>query len=1376
MNDRPTTWRIPGGLPEATRSALRRYRAAVWRRTAVLRLSQALILAGCVVLAGSAFDRLVDVAGGWRRPLPLLAVIALLVPLYRMLAECLRNLDVNRLAQSLDRACGDRREHLRAALDFNRPGVPANFFTTASMQAAAERCRDIDPADLIDRRRARRWLSAALLGAVLAAGLWQVPDVRAPLLWRRFWDPAGNHMRPTSTWFTFELSPPGPWLTGDELEIHALLAGRKSVPAPPLIHVRRENGTTTVRTLEQAGPDRYQTGLRQLSGDIEWYVSMGPARSARHLVPVIPRPTVTHITATYHYPRYARMSPVTESLAGRTISALEGSRVQLTVRSNVPLDRVEAYREDERVRFRVDRDDPHKAVLHRIVRENHQLHLDLQSAEGIDSRHEPPLTFRAIPDNPPSVSIVNDLAGRAFFLTDTIDIEYRAQDDLGLAALFIRALDDSVRPRPAIIDVDLADYGARHAEGRIRIPVADLLRGETRTLRLTLQAQDTAGQEGLSPTVTIQIAAESFDRQMRRLLLAYAGRPGNDPATRGLQAPQAHEQQRERLRNAANRAAMLADMLEPEQKPGEHDAATVRAVRSALAASRPPLYYGGFWFNDFVNAPLLPRFRQLGADANVWSWLVLPVEALHAGFDNALAQSNPKPAVEQAARQIARAADGQSAILLQIQTDHAQVVRELIGYLAARTARQLADAGHSDWIDTEFLVRQRGAIREIEGQLDRLPASQRGSRETADLLTAAAAGDSGRDELEAAAPELDALAAILNQAAEQEAVTRRLEDPMRRTRALDAAAADSQATTILASGLLMDGDAMDSDERLLLDRALNFIRLQAGADNNGSGLHHDDAFLGPEARDGIAFDVFQALLKARTDIEAFRLGLSNREFALDSPHAEAAWLRVREARIGLLAAARRAPDDGLRAEIQAVTERLAPFATWLVEPGSEAIAFLETMRQQEQACERLARRLAPGVRHALRTANERIAGHLPLLEQAIAAYQGMVAAEMAYYEDTRGRDFHNMQPLKVRLAGLTTAALKLLDFSRLAALHGVDEQHAVERAARIFVALGRTLQHFEEHVEAIFWTHRYGIHTRGYDDDLWRGKVNAYARLHDMLADVRLLAGPAGIGSPEVEAAVERLQIGFTVRTKLDMLAGALRSVQQAAGRDAADGLPQSIGGDNAVVLETALYLVRLVRGMHAGDAAWTDQAARQLRLLPELPADVYATLEALTPRSEPAADDLRRLDDVAEQLLSMLPPRPTEPPPTPHVQETFTFHVDWSAIRRDRQRRQERLLKDQRNLDRRRLGRVLNADGRIDGNPVLAWAYGEREINRRKAGLAQNRLELGAVATGTETAAVNLPDHIYRELKRAREGAMPELFRNESFDYLNRILEKARP
>ena len=89
-------------------------------------------------------------------------------------------------------------------------------------------------------------------------------------------------------------------------------------------------------------------------------------------------------------------------------------------------------------------------------------------------------------------------------------------------------------------------------------------------------------------------------------------------------------------------------------------------------------------------------------------------------------------------------------------------------------------------------------------------------------------------------------------------------------------------------------------------------------------------------------------------------------------------------------------------------------------------------------------------------------------------------------------------------------------------------------------------------------------------------------------------------------------------------------------------------------------------------------------------------------------------------------------------------------------------------------------ADDRADAATArgpLSWAVTDVEWLRRKREAAAANVGIGSLQVGAEDdlAALKLPKHIIQELRRAREGTIPELYRDRSHTYMSTILEKAR-
>ena len=1417
---------------------LRRYRRAVLLRQTLLRTSQAVACAGAIVVASCAFDRLVDVPGGWRAPLPWLTLAVLCGLLACAMAVLVRPPDYDAIAHELDRLSGDRRDHLRTVLDLSRGADSENFFARASCESASARWHGIATCRLVPTRGAARWAAACVAGMAIAAAVWHVPSVRARLLWTRFCDPLGNYMRPTATWFEIDALTSGPFRSGDELAIRAHLAGRPVASPSPLISIAYDDGTTVTRRLDRDNTGMHAIVLRQLQRSFRWHLCMGPVRSAMFSVPVLPRPTVTGITVTCTYPRYSRIKDTTEELHGRTIAVLAGTKVKLKIRSNVDLARAEGATDDDVFRFRIARANPREAVLYQTVNENRRMKITLTSADGVESKHELPIAFRAIADNPPSVSILNDLDGKSFFLTDVVEIAYRAQDDLGLAALYVKSVPDDPRQArdPAIVSIDLPRFGAASAEGTARIPVAELYRSGARFLRVSLQANDTKDQDGLSPVVTLTIASDSFDRQLRFLLRSYTGRPNSRENDNGLNSLQTHEQRLMNLKNARNRITILADALEPSQPPRQNQKDLVEQVRRMIASLRLPFHYGTPWFTDFQSASLLPRFREMGEYANFWSYLAFSPDSLVRQFETALTAPDPKASLQRLAAELDATdagADGgrpalpnvpdagadadsdptasrprgtrrvplhatielESRVTARVVEDHRQVVRELTGYLASVAERELTAATEQDWQDGNFLVNLRSAMKEVHGYITSLLKDDLGDAAMADAIGTAAAADSPRANLEAAAPALHALVPAL-QAAASSALQQRIADAPVSPQALLESAPLSQETLLtIASALIHGGDNYDTDELFLFENALCFLAdsyPHAGAD----GIHPDpvgaDADSDPTAsrpdpgtrrvplREQAAFRLFQALMRARARIESLRLGVCTGQLPPGSPEAEAGWLAVRESRFELMEAlalqAERA-DDAAR-----LVAKIAPFAAWQPAAEIRTADFLELLRSCEQECERLAVPLEPDVQRLLGMLDARAASAVPLIIACARDLREDAAAEIAFFEQNQENEFGNLEHLKVRLAALATASLKMLDLAVLAAFHGSGGQADIGRLDAIFAGLSKILQHFDLKIESMFWTHRYGLHETENVKSLWRGKVAAYQVLERKLDALLEIAGHSGndLAAGAAENAADELQITNLLQAERrryqDVLALADRlkaTTAQPAGFDA--------DSDDAVLIwEQVCCLLHVLRGRMqqpgAENAPIVDELETLLKAVKDPPREVRDLPALLAQCRQPvqAAADLQdQLDAALADLASLLPPvrQTLDVPAARH--EAWTFNVDWSSLERAKIRARQRLITDGRMLNRKLVSLVLN--GGAPSDPAFAWARGEVEINRRKAGLALNRNELGGVALVGTTTPVDLPDHIYRELKRSREGAMPPLFRDQCYRYLNLILERAK-
>ncbi|MCG2659044.1 MAG: DUF4175 domain-containing protein, partial [Kiritimatiellae bacterium] len=666
---------------------------------------------GSFILAACLFDRFVDVAGYWRAPLPWMALAVFLFFMGRMVLRVTRSRDYDNIAHTLDRLSGDRYDHLRSLLDFARRGLSATFFLTRVQTCAAHHWQGKNTRQFIDKRPVRRIAVWAGVTLALTAALWNVPYSRADLLLRRFLNPLGNYMRPSATWFDVQPLPATPVYSGDDLTIGARLCGRKVKKPVPLIKIVNEDGSTITRNMEPTPDNGWQVPLKNLQKSFVWYLCVDDARSARYKAPVLSRPAIVEAIVTYEYPKYSGLKKKTETLKGRAITALDGTKVMLKIRSNIALSNAIGRFEDDTVRFRINRKNSREAVVYQIVNKNKKMKPELISSTGVASKQELPFIFRVVPDSSPSINWRTQLNGKTFYLTDLLKISYRAEDDLGLASVELR-VEDARRSQlqdVRLIDLDMEQYGSRVAEGETSLPVAELHREKINSLRLTLVARDTKDQEGLSRGATITIATDSFDRQLRGAIQYYS----REGFMRGQNAVAYHAGILKRLKLVKSNLMILEDTLKAGSPLSDQHKELVKKINEDLGAIQLPSLYGTHWFFNIQHASLLPRFRDCLEYASVWSCLAVNGEELRENVTVALSSPNAKSAIQKLTPFLDENIVLQEKTAARVTADYAMLARELAGYLAASMEFQIKNAENGKLHDENFLLNARTALGEI---------------------------------------------------------------------------------------------------------------------------------------------------------------------------------------------------------------------------------------------------------------------------------------------------------------------------------------------------------------------------------------------------------------------------------------------------------------------------------------------------------------------------------------------------------------------------------------------------------------------------------------------------------------------------------------
>jgi hypothetical protein len=473
---------------------------------------------------------------------------------------------------------------------------------------------------------------------------------------------------------------------------------------------------------------------------------------------------------------------------------------------------------------------------------------------------------------------------------------------------------------------------------------------------------------------------------------------------------------------------------------------------------------------------------------------------------------------------------------------------------------------------------------------------------------------------------------------------------------------------------------------------------------------------------------------------------------------EASWVRLRE--LAFMLARESSVGGGLPPEFLASLEPARP---WL--PAADALAALVPTLT---AWETRARGLSAGFMEPARQRLANVASEIATWPAADAAsldaYGRDIEALVAALEAGLTSDdlYRRLPQFDARLAVTAAAMLERLAVAEAARLQGVGPDVGIDAIATARVAVGKLREHLGRRVGAVSslaqaTSKAVPVNPQDAVRTLALGKAKVCTEHRGLVAEVRRLCDPAT--TPEARQAVlESLGVGHIVEKEQKAI-GAAIGIATAAPVPAAAllGLPSAEGVGVAMFWERVLFGVAEFRAAVEREDATAASMAReaiaaQMKAVATPPQQARGLADWLAQPPETALADKARaakeLAEIATELATLARPPAVYPAELRLAQQ-------WQAVWRQR---------------------FVLADDATARGP-LSWAVTDVEWLRRKREAAAANVGIGSLQVGAEDdlAALKLPKHIIQELRRAREGTIPELYRDRSHTYMSTILEKAR-
>ena len=351
------------------------------------------------------------------------------------------------IAVALEQRYPELEGRLVAALQFARgertPGYSQELMDLTLTQA-------IDKSGLVDfgevlsfRPLWRTGRQLAVAGAVTAGAVLLIPGLFSHSVnvygnpTTEIAPPIGYHLAafPGSTeWVKYRDVEIGAALTGDRLpdkaKIHHRLAGGNwqvsevDLKKQPLFS---ENGIDSVR---------FGVTLRQVNKSFDYFVEAGRVQTDVHQVNVVDRPRVDDIKLSIFYPEYTELSPTILDESDGSFSAIVGSRVNVDIETNLPVELAELrFGDSAVVPMEVK---GRQATANLVVEDSRSYTIRLKDHLGELNPDPIEYYITAVPDEYPSIDVLRP--GFDVNLNDDMMIPFKVRiyDDFGFSSLAMK--------------------------------------------------------------------------------------------------------------------------------------------------------------------------------------------------------------------------------------------------------------------------------------------------------------------------------------------------------------------------------------------------------------------------------------------------------------------------------------------------------------------------------------------------------------------------------------------------------------------------------------------------------------------------------------------------------------------------------------------------------------------------------------------------------------------------------------------------------------------------------------------------------------------------------------------------------------------------
>ena len=426
------------------------------------------------------------------------------------------------LARLIEHAEPKLREDLLSAVELG-DGAPEVFdseqFRALVQSDVAARVEKLDVDALLPAKLLRRYAFMAAGIGVACIVAFALTGFQFGTLMMRALLPMANFARVSKV--KVQIVEPSPAEMrvpqGDTLPLIIELSGQSSNKAT--LETFTPSGGREVIPMTPLARDRFSATIQVGRENVFYRVRAGDALTKKYQLEAVARPAVVEFQKAYSYPAYSRLAPKTLTEENGDIAAIEGSQVELQLRTNQKVRdaelRIEQGKKNTVVPL-VEQGGVFTAKVPIDISGIYRVHL-VGADSGFENKFSPEYELRAEPDLVPQVELESPKQDLILPSNEIVDVQGSASDDFALAKVsqWVKINDGGWKETTLV-----TDPGAKaKVERRWDLFEQGVKPGDLVTTKLV--ATDLKGNRAESRPLQVTITAAGFETKRLQALGSY---------------------------------------------------------------------------------------------------------------------------------------------------------------------------------------------------------------------------------------------------------------------------------------------------------------------------------------------------------------------------------------------------------------------------------------------------------------------------------------------------------------------------------------------------------------------------------------------------------------------------------------------------------------------------------------------------------------------------------------------------------------------------------------------------------------------------------------------------------------------------------------